>query len=72
MTDLLNKAFDAASRLPKDEQNALAEWLLAELASEEGWRMRFTDTHDSLSVLAREALNEHERGKTEDLDPDSL
>ncbi len=72
MTDLLNKAFEAASRLPKDEQNALAEWLLAELASEEGWRVRFTETHDSLSVLAREALDEHQRGEAEDLDHGSL
>ena len=56
MTDLLNKAFDAASRLPRDEQDALAEWLLAELASEEGWRERFAETHNSLSVLAREAF----------------
>jgi hypothetical protein len=61
VTDLLNKAFDAASRLPSDEQNALAEWLLAELASEDSWRERFAETHDSLSVLIREALNEHER-----------
>jgi hypothetical protein len=72
VTDLLNKAFDAASRLPRDEQNALAEWLLAELASEEGWRARFAETHNSLSALTREALDEHDRGETEDLDPDSL
>jgi hypothetical protein len=72
VTDLLNKAFNAASRLPREEQDALAEWLLAELASEEGWRARFAETHNSLSVLAREALNEQERGETEELNPDSL
>jgi uncharacterized membrane protein len=72
VTDLLNKAFDAASRLPRDEQDALAEWLLAELASEEGWRERLAETHNSLSVLSREALNEQERGETEELNPDSL
>jgi hypothetical protein len=72
VTDLLNKAFDVASRLPRDEQDALAEWLLTELASEESWRVRFTETQDPLSVLAREALNEHERGETEELDLDSL
>ena len=37
MTDLLKKAFDAASQLPDEEQDAVAEWLLTELASEEGW-----------------------------------
>ena len=62
MTDLLKKAFDAASRLPKEEQDAVAEWLLAELATEESWEERFARTHDALSVLAREGLREHGRG----------
>jgi len=68
----LKKAFDAASRLPEDEQDAVAEWLLSELASEEKWEERFTDSQGALSLLAQEALNEHERGETEDLDPESL
>jgi hypothetical protein len=72
VTDLLKKAFDAASRLPEEEQDAVAEWLLAELSSEERWGERFAETQDALSALAREALNEHERGETRDLDPDSL
>jgi hypothetical protein len=72
VTDLLKKAFDAVSRLPENEQDAVAEWLLAELASEEGWGARFTETQDALSVLAREALDEHERGETEDLDPEAV
>ena len=58
MTDLLKKAFDAASRLPEDEQDAVAEWLLAELASEEGWDERFAETQSHLSVLAQEALRD--------------
>ena len=72
MTDLLKKAFDAASRLPEDEQDAVAEWLLAELHSEEEWEERFASTQHALSALAREALIEHEKGETEALDPDSL
>ena len=72
MTDLLRKAFEAASQLPEDRQNAVAEWLLAELRSEERWEERFARTQDSLSTLAREALAEHEKGETEDLDPNSL
>ena len=72
MTDLLKKAFDAASRLPEDEQNAVAEWLLAELASEDGWEVRFAGTQDALSVLAREASEEHDIGETKELDPGSL
>ena len=72
MTELLKKAFEAASRLPEEEQNAVAGWLLAELSSDERWEARFTETQDALSVLAREALDEHERGETRDLDPGSL
>jgi hypothetical protein len=76
VTELLKKAFEAASRLSEEEQNAVAEWLLAELSSEERWEARFAETQDALSVLAREAareaLDEHERGETRDLDPGSL
>jgi len=72
MTDLLRKAFNAASQLPEDEQDAVAEWLLAELASEEGWERRFAGTQGALSVLAREASEEHGRGETKELDPGSL
>ena len=72
MTKLLKKAFDAASRLPEDEQDAVAACLLAELASEEGWEERFAGTQDALSKLAREASEEHQRGETKEMDPESL
>jgi hypothetical protein len=72
VTELLRKAFDAASRLPDDEQDAVAEWLLAELAAEEDWERRFAGTQNALSVLAREASEERERGETKELDPGSL
>lgn len=61
MTDLLKKAFDAVSRLPDDEQDAMAELLLAELASEAKWEECFAKSQDALSLLAREALDEHNR-----------
>jgi hypothetical protein len=35
MTEQLEKAFASASRLPEREQNALAEWLLDGLTSDE-------------------------------------
>jgi predicted Zn-dependent protease with MMP-like domain len=72
VTDLLKRAFDAVSQLPDDEQDAMAELLLAELASEKKWEERFAKSQDSLSLLAQEALDEHARGETEDLDPESL
>ena len=72
MTDLLKKAFDAASRLTEEEQEAVAEWLLAELAAEQEWEERLAGTQDALSVLAREAAEEYQRGETEELNPESL
>jgi len=63
MTDLLKKAFDTASRLTEEEQDAVAEWLLAELAAEEAWEERLAVTQDALSVLAREASEETPEGR---------
>lgn len=60
MTDpLLKRAYGVAVLLPKDEQDAVAEWLLAELVSEEEWEGRFAGTQGALTSLAREALDEH-------------
>jgi hypothetical protein len=72
MTERLRKAFDAASRLPEPEQDAIAAWLLEELASESRWQEAFAGSHEELSRLAREALEEHRRGDTKPLDPETM
>ncbi len=72
MTDLLSRAFTEASRLSDLEQNLVAQWLLDELASEKKWDSMFADSEDILGVLADEALEQHRKGKTEMLDPDTL
>jgi len=72
MTTRLEQAFEEASKLPEHEQDALAEWLMAELESENRWDTLFSQSQDTLSKLAREALEEHRRGQTEDLDPDKI
>ena len=72
MTELLEKAFAEASRLPEHEQNTLAEWLLEELASEGRWEKAFAGSHQALAQLADEALTEHREGRTQVLDPDRL
>jgi len=64
MTKLLERAFAEAARLPKSEQDAFANWMLAELASEERWNKLFTDSADVLEQLADEALTEHRQGRT--------
>jgi len=62
MTELLEKAFSEATKLSKREQDALAAWILEELASERHWDEAFTDSADALAQLADEALAEHHAG----------
>ncbi len=68
MTDLLQRAFDKASKLSQTEQNSLATWLLEELDSERKWDTLFTNSTDLLEKLGAEALAEHRAGNTEPLD----
>ena len=72
MTDLLQKAFDEASRLSEKEQDALARALLREIRSERRWDDLFSRSSDLLGELADEALDEHSRGTTEALHPEKL
>ena len=68
MTKLLEKAFEKASALPERDQDAVGEWLLSELESEARWAKLFAGSQEALSKLAAEALEEHRKGETEDLD----
>jgi hypothetical protein len=68
----LQKAFEEAAKLPDNEQEALAQWLLEELASERRWDELFFRSSDTLAALAEKALAEHRAGGTQDLDPEKL
>jgi hypothetical protein len=72
MTELLTRAFQAAERLPAQEQDALARWILDELESERRWMEAFAASSDALARLADEALAEHRAGRTRVLNPDEL
>jgi hypothetical protein len=72
MTKLLEKAFSQASQLSAEEQDALADWLLKELESESRWEKLFAESQDELGKLAEDALAEHRRGETEELNPEQL
>ena len=63
MTELLEKAFAKAAKLPQGEQDLLAQMLLDDLAAEEKWDEIFADSQDELSTLADETLAEHRAGK---------
>jgi hypothetical protein len=64
MTELLERAFTKASKLPEKEQNAMAALLLEELASEQRWEAAFAASPDQLARMARAALLEFEAGQT--------
>ena len=70
MTQLLERAFSEASKLPEKEQDAVAALLLEELASEKRWDQAFASSQRQLSEMARAALREFEAGETRSMDAD--
>jgi hypothetical protein len=72
MTQLLEKAFAEAAKLSALEQNAFANWILEELASEQRWQFAFANSEDQLATLAKEALMEYQMDETEPFLPDQL
>lgn len=60
MTQLLERAFTEASKLPEKEQNAVAALLLEELASDKRWDETFASSQNQLAEMARSALREFE------------
>jgi hypothetical protein len=72
VTKNLKKAFEAASKLPPEQQDALAAAILEEVAVEGLWAASFAARPDALEKLADEARAEYRAGKTQPLDPDTL
>lgn len=64
MTKLLEKVLNEVSRLPENEQDALAAVLLSELESEHRWSEAFAKFPNTLAKLAEEAKAEFQAGKT--------
>ena len=56
MTATLTKAFEAASRLPKPEQEEPANWILEEIGSERRWSELVGTLQKQLDRPASEAL----------------
>ena len=70
MISALQRAFDCASALPEPEQEALAALIMAEIEEERRWEDLFASRPDVLESLAREALREHDEGRTQPLSLD--
>jgi hypothetical protein len=71
MTKLLEKAFEVATKLPPEQQDALAALVLDEISSEKRWDDSFAQSQDVLAALAKEALDAHTAGKSSSLNQDS-
>ena len=54
MTTKLEKAISALEDLPENEQDAVADWLLAELESERRWDDLFARSSGMLEKMAAE------------------
>ena len=72
MTNKLKQAFEAASKLAPEDQDALAAAILEEVAVEGLWEAWFAKNAPALERLADEALKEHRAGHSRPLDPDKL
>jgi len=64
MATLLEKALEKVVALPQDAQDAIASQILASLADEDAWTARFAEKRDVIRRMAREALEEDEKGET--------
>jgi len=65
MTKALEQAFREASKLPEQEQNALAEAIRNEVMGDQDWERSFAASPDALEKLADEAIAEHRAGRTQ-------
>jgi hypothetical protein len=72
MTELLEKAFAEAAKLPEPDQDRVAANLLRELADGAKWDASFAASAPQLERLAAEALEDYRAGRTEELGFDEL
>ncbi|MGA3018855.1 MAG: hypothetical protein ABSF62_17175 [Bryobacteraceae bacterium] len=68
MSTLLEKALEKVVALTQDEQDAIASQILDSLADEDAWKKRFAEKREVIRRMAREAIEEDERGETAPLD----
>ncbi len=72
MTDSLEQAFEVASQLASDDQDALAAQMLREIAWEKKWESALTDNPEKLRRLVEEARQDIKAGRVQELRVDDL
>jgi len=72
MIHRLEKASAEAARLPEEEQDWLARFIMQEIAEERRWAELLARSGDVLDDMIAEAIAEDDAGETLPLDPDAL
>ena len=72
MTELLEQAIKHLRSLDADRQDAIATLIMEELEDEAKWDAAFANSQNLLADLAAEAMAEHNAGKTQILNPETL
>jgi hypothetical protein len=72
MGKLLDRLITETAKLPNEEQEAFAAFMLAELESERRWDELFSRSQGLLAQMAEEARREYRAGLTERLEPEKL
>jgi len=72
MTHLLEKAIVEISKLPEDQQDAVATWILEELQDEQAWDATFASSQDKLAKLAAKARENMRAGRVRSAGIDEL
>jgi len=72
MKTLVEEAFSELAKLPAEEQETFAAWILQELAKERRWQETFERSSELLDKLAEEARAEYQKGLTLPLNPDKF
>ena len=68
MNPLLDEAWLKVSKLPQEDQEAIAAQILKTLGEEEAWQRFFDSRREEFERMAEEARDEHERGLTRPLE----
>ena len=72
MIKLLEKAIEELAKLPANQQESMAQWILDELEDEARWDQAFAESLPELEKLGKKALEDYRAGRTRDLNPDDL
>lgn len=72
MTRRMQQAIDRLRTIPESEQDALADFVLHELANNERWAKTTREHAENVRRLMEDVLRDDAHGRTEPLDPERL